>query len=120
MYEVINYFTDLQDGEYPYNVGDIFPHDGLEVNEERLRELSTSNNLQKKPLIRLVEDEPLPFSDDNIEFEERPENKQYTKTDINRMTTTALQGLAAQIGIENAYEKSGEKLKKILIEYFGL
>lgn len=120
MYEVIHYFTDLQDNEYPYNVGDIFPHDGLEVSKERLKELSTSNNLQRKPLIKLIEDEPLPFSDGDIEFEERPENRQYTKTDINRMTTTALQGLASQMGIENAYEKSGEKLKKILIEYFGL
>jgi len=43
MYEVIHYFTDLQDNEYPYNVGDIFPRDGLAVSEKRIKELSGSN-----------------------------------------------------------------------------
>ncbi len=75
MYEVIHFFTDLQDDNYPYNAGDIFPHNGLKVSEERLKELSSNNNRQKKPLIRLAEEvvEPLPFSDNDIEFEERPQ-----------------------------------------------
>ncbi len=120
MYEVIHFFTDLQDNNYPYNVGAIFPRNGLNVNKERLKELSSSNNRQKKPLIKLVEgEEPLPSSDNDIEFEERPQTT-YTKTDINRMTTAELQQLASSIGIENAHAKSGEKLKKILIEHFNL
>lgn len=49
-----------------------------------------------------------------------PEQKQYTKTDINRMSTAELQALAAEVGIENASETSGGELKKLLIEYFGL
>lgn len=102
MYEVIHFFTDLQDNEYPYNVGDLFPRDGLEVSEERLKELSSSKNLQKRPLIKKVE------------------SKQYTKTEINRMSTAELQNLAAAEGIENAFETSGNELKKILAEHFGL
>lgn len=102
MYEVIRDFTDLQDNEYPYSVGDAFPHDGLEVSEERLKELSSSKNFQKRPLIKKVE------------------SKQYTKTDINRMSTAELQNLAAEEGIENAFETSGNELKKILAEHFGL
>lgn len=102
MYEVIRDFTDLQDNEYPYSVGDLFPRDGLEVSEERLKELLSSKNLQKRPLIKKVE------------------SKQYTKTEINRMSTAELQNLAAAEGIENAFETSGNELKKILAEHFGL
>lgn len=102
MYEVIRDFTDLQDNEYPYSVGDTFPRDGLEVSEERLKELSGSQNLQKTPLIKNVTE------------------KQYTKSEINRMSTADLQNLAAAEGIEDAYEKSGNELKKILAEHFGL
>lgn len=102
MYEVIRDFTDLQDNEYPYSVGDVFPRDGLEVSEERIKELSSSKNLQKRPLIKKVE------------------SKQYTKTDINRMSTAELQSLAAAEGIENAFETSGNELKKILAEHFSL
>lgn len=55
-HKVINYFTDLQDGKHAYDVGDPFPRKGLEVSEERIAELSGSNNLQKKPLIAAVEE----------------------------------------------------------------
>lgn len=119
MYEVIHYFTDLQDNEYPYNVGDAFPRDGLTVSEARLKELSGSNNKQHKPLIKFVEEE-LPFSDNEIELENDSVEKKYTKSEINRMSTAELQNLAAAEGIENAFETSGNELKKILAEHFGL
>ena len=57
MYEVIRFFTDLQDNNRAYNVGDVFPHTdcGYPVTEKRLAELASRNNLQKTPLIRYVE-----------------------------------------------------------------
>lgn len=58
MYEVIKYFTDLQDNDRPYAAGDIFPRSGLVVTEERYAELAGSNNLQREPLIRLVKETP--------------------------------------------------------------
>lgn len=131
-YEVIHYFTDLQDFDHPYHVGDTFPRSGMKVSEERLKELSGSNNKQHKPLIKAVEDEPLPFSDDDITFEEKAEEieeekqeekteeTKYTKTDINKMPTADLQNLAFENGFENAYDMTGGNLKKTLIEYFGL
>lgn len=119
MYEVIHYFTDLQDNEYPYNVGEVFPRNGLTVSEERLKELSGSNNKQHKPLIKFLEEE-MPFSDDEIELEEDSAGKKYTKTEINGMSTEELQNLAAAEGIENAFETSGSKLKEILKQHFGL
>ncbi len=124
MYEVIHYFTDLQDFNHPYNVGEIFPRSGLNVTEERLKELSGSNNKQNKPLIRNIakesEKEIMPFSDDDIVFESDFRKKKYTKTEINRMTTAELQNLADVEGIDNAFETSGGELKKILIEHFNL
>ena len=57
-----------------------------------------------------VDAEPLPF----------PDAKTYTKSEISRMTTTELQDLADSVGIENARETSGSKLKEKLIEYYGL
>ena len=55
MYKVIEYFTDLQDNNHEYNVGDTFPRKGLNVSDERLTELSTKENRQNKPLIERVE-----------------------------------------------------------------
>ena len=55
MYRVIDYFTDLQDNGHAYNVGDIFPREGVEVSAERLEELSSVNNKRGKALIELVQ-----------------------------------------------------------------
>lgn len=55
MYRVIRFFTDLNDGDHPYNVGDPFPRQGVKVTEERLAELSGSSNKQGTPLIEKFE-----------------------------------------------------------------
>lgn len=61
------------------------------------------------------------YSDDDITFETTNENaSQYTKSEINRMSTAELQDVASENGIENAYEMTGSALKQVLIEKFGL
>lgn len=55
MYVVIKAFTDLHDGDYPYNEGDPFPRKGIKASEKRIKELSTSSNKQGRPLIELYE-----------------------------------------------------------------
>lgn len=57
MYKVAVYFNDLQDGNRAYNVGDVFPHDGVEVSAERLAELAGPNNKRGIPLIERVTEE---------------------------------------------------------------
>lgn len=57
MYKVIKFFTDLQDGNHPYNVGDIFPREGFEVLPSRIKELSGKKNRQGEPLIEIIEEE---------------------------------------------------------------
>ena len=56
MYRVIKYFTDLQDNNHEYNVGDIYPHNKKKVSASRIKELSTDKNRQGIPLIEKVED----------------------------------------------------------------
>ena len=58
MYKVIKSFTDLQDNNYAYYVGDAFPHNGVEVGAERIAELSSDKNLQGVPLIEEVAEKP--------------------------------------------------------------
>ena len=109
MYKVLTYFTDMQDKNYPYNEGDIFPRDGLKVSEARLKELSSTNNKRGIKLIELVE-----------EKEEVQEETKYTKTEINRMSVAELKELATANEIENASDMTGVELKKALIKCFGL
>lgn len=58
MYKVIKYFTDLQDNNYAYYVGDTFPRNGVEAGAERLAELASDKNLQGVPLIEEVVEKP--------------------------------------------------------------
>lgn len=111
-YKVIHYFTDLQDFNHPYKVGDIFPRQGMKVSDERLAELSSNKNKQKKPLIKRVSEETVETVEEN--------NNTLTKTDINRMSTSDLRDMASEQGIKNADEYTGSELKKMLIERLGL
>ena len=52
--------------------------------------------------------------------QEEVKQNQYTKTEINRMSTAELQKLALENGIDGADEMTGAELKKVLIEKFGL
>lgn len=51
MYNVIKFFTDLQDDNHPYEVGSTYPREGLSVTRERIEELKSKNNKQGFPLI---------------------------------------------------------------------
>ena len=55
-YRVIKYFTDLQDGDYPYNVGDVFPRKGKTVTADRIKELSGTQNKRGIALIKEVQE----------------------------------------------------------------
>ena len=84
MYRVIKYFTDLQDNDYAYNVGDEFPRHGMTVSSERFAELASAKNRQKTPLIEVVdepskeitgEDASDETAEENSEVEEKPKRK---------------------------------------------
>ena len=56
-YEVIHDFKDLEDNNYVYLKGDIYPREGLEPTKKRIKELSTDKNKIGKVLIQKIEQE---------------------------------------------------------------
>lgn len=122
-YKVICAFTDLQDHNHVYLVGDKFPHDNKIVSEIRIRDLLSKNNKIGKPVIKAEENDftkKMNYLEESMTFTELRGEEKYTKTEINRMSTAELKELAAENGIENSEEMTGSELKKILIEKFGL
>lgn len=111
-YEVIKFFTDLQDNSYPYKVGDIFPRQGKEVTEERIAELSGSNNKQHTPLIKEVTESvtsdqvaPQPIQDEATTNPELPQTeseagKKYSKAELEGMKVPQIRELAKDLGFK--------------------
>ena len=56
MYKVIKHFTDMQDNNFAYNVGDEYPRKGMSVLPSRIRELASDKNRQGVPLIEEIPD----------------------------------------------------------------
>lgn len=54
MYKVKEYFTDLQDNNYAYNPGDVFPREGMKVSKKRFAELAGTENKRGIALIEEV------------------------------------------------------------------
>lgn len=55
---------------------------------------------------------------DFIPKNEQEQEKQYTKTDIYKMSTSELQKVGLQRGIKNADKLTGTELKKLLLADF--
>ena len=64
MYKVIKHFTDMQDNNFAYNLGDEYPRKGLSVLPSRIKELASDKNRQGCPLIEEIPD-----------VEDKPEKK---------------------------------------------
>lgn len=54
MYNVIKEFADRLDDGHIYNVGDVYPRDGITASDERIKELSSNENAVGEPLIAEV------------------------------------------------------------------
>lgn len=54
MYKVIKHFTDLQDNNFAYQVGDEYPRKGMSVLPSRIKELAGKKNRQGCPLIEEI------------------------------------------------------------------
>ena len=57
MYKAVRAFRDLQTN-LVYAVGDTFPHNGVEVDAERIAELASDKNRLGVPLIEAIVEKP--------------------------------------------------------------
>lgn len=96
-YEVIRYFTDAQDKEHAYHEGDIYPRDGLNPSEQRIKDLMSGNNFQKIGLIKPLKEKPGRKAEPKKEV--KSEEVVWTKDDINKMPFMKLKSVAKQNGI---------------------
>lgn len=53
---VVEVFTDLQDSNYHYKVGDEYPRTGYKPSAKRIDELSGISNKRGKPLIKALQE----------------------------------------------------------------
>ncbi len=72
-YRVIKSFTDLQDNNYKYGVGDEYPRSDLTVSKKRLEELSTSKNRRGIPVLEVIDEPEVETAEEEI-TPEVPEN----------------------------------------------
>jgi hypothetical protein len=68
MYKAIEMFTDLQDDNYKYEVGDEYPRLGLKPSLARIKELCGTDNRRGRAVIEEVEE--IPFGDDAVTSED--------------------------------------------------
>lgn len=78
-YKVVKAFTDLQDNRHVYNAGDQFPRDGVDVSEDRLKELSSADNKRGIPLIEAEK----PVKEEPAAEEEKPKKTSKKKRSEN-------------------------------------
>lgn len=92
----------------------------LDFNKATLEQQPTKINANVKTPIAKVQasqDTEMKSLDEPIETEtETQEEKHYTKSEIQRMSTADLQALAAEKGVENAGNMTGTELKTLLID----
>lgn len=113
MYKVIRYFTDAQDGERPYNVGDVYPREGLNPSDSRIRDLRDGNNFQRVALIEFVPD-PKPSDESAEAFEVSKDDLDIEKIKKTR-SIIALRGIANRVGVSNK-DKNIEELRADILE----
>ena len=78
MYKVLEMFTDLQDDNYKYEVGDEYPRLGLKPSLARVKELCGSDNRRGRAVIEEVEE--IPFGDNDVTSEDMAEEPTATTT----------------------------------------
>ena len=77
IYKVLKTFADLQDNKHLYRPGDSFPRPGVSVSDERIKELSSNNNLMREILIEKVEEN----NDEDMPIPKKPVRKKSIKVD---------------------------------------
>lgn len=83
-YIVVRQFKDKKDNKYFYDAGDVYPREGMETTEERIKELSTKKNKNKKVYIKKIKIENNDTQEKAKEDDKTQEEKQDTKVEENK------------------------------------
>ena len=79
-YKVIRHFTDLQDSNFKYAEGMIYPREGYIPSEKRIKELASDSNKQHTPLIEAIpEVVEATAPAENVTVEEEPKKRSRKK-----------------------------------------
>jgi len=98
-YKVVTAFMDLKDNNYGYQAGDTYPREGLEPTDERIKELESTGNKRRIPLIEREEEPETAAEPETAEPEEEVE--------------TAAEPEAAEPGATAEAKKSRKTTKKV-------
>lgn len=101
VYRAIEYFTDLQDNNYPYNKGDIFPREGFAVDSKRIEYLAGYENKQHRPVIKIVE-------------EKSSKPHKYTAKELNSKTIAQVEDIANEVGYKLTKTLKADIIKEFL------
>lgn len=82
MYKAIDNFVDLQDNNYRYHTGDVFPRKGIDVSKERIEELASDKNRRHKPVIVEVKEPKPEVVKEEGPVENKPTKGRKKKTDV--------------------------------------
>ena len=117
MYKAIVEFYDLTDGSYKYSVGDVFPHAGFNVSEERIAFLLGNENRLGKPVIEKI-GKAVKTVEKTVEAAEPVKETGLTKEEVEKMQYFSLRSLALKNGISP--EGKTAELKAKIIEKLNL
>lgn len=78
-YKVIRHFTDLQDSNFKYTEGMIYPREGYIPSEKRINELASDSNKQHTPLIEAIPEVEATAPAENVTVEEEPKKRSRKK-----------------------------------------
>ena len=111
--------------KFPYRVQinrDIYPAN-TEIPDELLggtsKDAKTTETVDEPKDVDKVDDVKAEMPESNAEESDKEEHN-YTRTEVNRMTTASLHELAKELGIEGEADKSGAQLKVDIINQLGL
>jgi hypothetical protein len=116
-YIVIRDFNDAQDNNYAYHVGDVFPHDGRHIPENRIQDLATGRNFQRVPLITKING-AIKLTEKDVEKADN-DAVVWTEEDIRKMPYMKLKSVAKQNGVE-VKDKEASDIRAELIEKLGI
>lgn len=109
MYRVIKYFTDLQDNNHAYRVGDIYPREGFAPSEKRINELLSGENKRKVKLIEEIAKTPLKDVEAPQNAPHNEDTEEQPVAEVEAADVAEESETAETEQVEEAEEKEAEK-----------